>query len=348
MNQVKNHRNFRAAMIPQTNPILEPEDWQQTLKGAIRSPAELLDALGLDMRDFGSLNACASEFPVIAPEPYMARMVRGDINDPLLLQVLPSARELDPMPGYRSDPVGDSGANPVPGLIHKYAGRALLVVSGHCAVNCRYCFRRHFNYGDNRLGKSGWEPALNYLKSDTSIREVIFSGGDPLMLQDHRLGWLINQIEKIAHVQRLRVHTRLPVVIPARVTDELVERLSDHRLSTAIVLHINHPNEIDEQVAAACRKLRSAGIALLNQSVLLKNVNDCGEILVELSEKLWSIGVSPYYLHLLDKVAGAAHFDTDLSQAREIETHLRTQLPGYLVPKLVSENPGEPYKVPLS
>jgi EF-P beta-lysylation protein EpmB len=274
-------------------------------------------------------------------------MRKGDINDPLLRQVLPLEDELLAAPGYTGDPLGEQEANPHPGLIHKYHGRVLLIVSGSCAINCRYCFRRHFPYQDNKPSRESWQQALAYIAADPSISEVIYSGGDPLTASDSQLRWLTGQVAAIPHVRRLRVHTRLPIVMPSRITAELIEGLSDHRLSTSLVIHSNHANELDDTVASALARLRGAGITLLNQTVLLRGINDDADILSELSERLFALGVLPYYLHLLDKVAGAAHFDTDTGKALALHRALQEQLPGYLVPKLVREIAGARAKTPV-
>jgi EF-P beta-lysylation protein EpmB len=271
-------------------------------------------------------------------------MRSGDPRDPLLLQVLARPQELDTAPGYLRDPVGDTAGNPRPGIIQKYRGRALLIASGSCAVHCRYCFRRHFPYGANQNSRAGWRDALEYLADDPEISEVILSGGDPLVANDAQLAQLVAQVAAIGHVRRLRVHSRLPVVIPQRVTTGLLEAISHPRLQTVMVIHSNHANELDAGVRAAVAALARRGITTLNQAVLLAGVNDSVEGLAELSEALFATGVLPYYLHLLDPVQGAAHFDVPEARARALHAGLAARLPGYLVPRLVREVTGAPAK----
>ncbi len=292
--------------------------------------------------------AAAASFPLRVPEAYLQRIKPGDPQDPLLLQVLPQAQELDRPAGYVTDPLGEGDANPHQGVIHKYRGRLLLIVSGGCAINCRYCFRRHFPYGDNQLGSESWQQALRYLRKHTDVEEVILSGGDPLATSDQRLGAMIDDLERLSHLKRLRIHTRLPIVIPDRVTPALTQRLAHSRLHTLLVTHINHPNEIDGEVRAALARLAASNTRLLNQSVLLKGINDKVSILKSLSEALFDCGVMPYYLHLMDPVAGAAHFDIGDQASRELVGKLAAELPGYLVPQLVREQAGAEAKVPLA
>ncbi len=334
-------------MIPQGIPARQPCTWQEELANAIRDPLELAARLDLDPAALGFAREAMTQFPLRVPRPYLARMRRGDAADPLLLQVLPAARELDRIPGYGVDPLQERTANPVPGLIHKYRGRVLLLPSPACAIHCRYCFRRHFDYAANTPGRQQWRQALAYLRNDASIAEVIYSGGDPLAVSDTLLAWLTAQIEAIPHIRRLRIHTRLPVVIPARIDQALLHWLGSSRLERTLVLHINHANEIDREVAAAVQRLRDGDIIVLNQSVLLAGVNDSAERLAELSERLFSAGILPYYLHLLDPVAGAAHFAVTRERAVALHQGLLARLPGYLVPRLVQELPGHPHKLPL-
>lgn len=334
-------------MIPQGIPARQPCTWQEELVRAIRDPRELATQLGLDPAALGCAPEALAQFPLRVPRPYLARIRRGDAADPLLLQVLPAARELDQVPGYGRDPLHEHTANPVPGLIHKYHGRVLLLPSPACAIHCRYCFRRHFDYAANTPGRQQWQRALAYIRDDASINEVIYSGGDPLAASDTLLAWLTGQIEAIPQVRRLRIHTRLPVVIPARIDQALLHWLGSSRLGRTLVLHINHANEIDREVAAAVQRLRDCGVTVLNQSVLLAGINDCTERLAALSEQLFSAGILPYYLHLLDPVAGAAHFAVTRERAIALHQGLLARLPGYLVPRLVQELPGHPHKVPL-
>jgi len=272
----------------------------------------------------------------------------GDPRDPLLLQVLSTGQEMLDTPGYSADPVGETGAaNPHRGIIHKYHGRVLLIVSSGCAVNCRYCFRRHFPYSENQNSRQQWREALQLIRDDKSIEEVILSGGDPLVATDEQLKGLVAQIAGIAHVRRMRIHTRLPVVIPARITDSLLDAITHPRLQTIVVIHCNHASEMDESVASALAALRSRGITLLNQSVLLADINDNLEAQLALCQRLFATGVLPYYLHLLDKVQGAAHFDVPEHHARMLLAELAARLPGYMVPKLVREVEGATSKVGL-
>jgi EF-P beta-lysylation protein EpmB len=319
--------------------------WQRALRDAVRDPAELMHLLALDEALLPEARRAAEVFPLRVPRGFVARMRRGDPRDPLLAQVLPLGRELAPAPGYGADPLGEAQAHATPGLLRKYRGRALLVTTGACAVHCRYCFRRHFPYGDAAEGQ--WAPALEAIAADPTLSEAILSGGDPLALPDRRLAGLARRLAAVPHLRRLRVHTRLPVVLPERVDDALLEWLCGTRLQPVLVLHANHPAELDDAVRAALGRLRAAGVPLLNQAVLLRGINDDAEVLCALGEGLFAAGVLPYYLHLLDPVAGAAHFDVGEAEARALVQAVRATLPGYLVPRLVRELPGAPSKVPL-
>ncbi|WP_414501165.1 EF-P beta-lysylation protein EpmB [Zymobacter sp. IVIA_12111.31 C1] len=322
--------------------------WQTQLKDAIRTPEALCNFLGLDNSVWQTeAQEGHALFPIRVPLAYARRIQAGNPDDPLLRQVLPIARETDSIQGFISDPLEEAEHTPRPGLIHKYHNRVLLIASGGCAVNCRYCFRRHFPYQENIPSRSEWHNTLEYVHQHPEITEVILSGGDPLLSTDDRLAELITQIEQIPHVIRLRVHTRLPVVIPDRVTEALCQRLSSSRLQRVVVLHINHPSEIDEDVISAVQRLSSAGVTVLNQSVLLRDINDSVAVLATLSERLFAAGIMPYYLHVLDPVAGAAHFDVPDREAVELVDELRTHLAGFLVPKLVREIPGRLSKTPL-
>lgn len=321
--------------------------WQQELAHAIHDPAELLRALELDPALLPAACAAAKSFPLRAPLGFVARMRKGDPDDPLLRQILPLAAELEPAPGFVLDPVGDLAMQAAPGVLHKYQGRALLIVTGACAVHCRYCFRREFPYAEVRADADSWQPALAYLAGDASIHEVILSGGDPLALSDRRLGALLTGLNRIPHLKRLRIHSRLPVVLPERVDDSLLNLLAHLRLQSVLVIHANHPREMDDSVRAALTQLATAGVTLLNQSVLLRGVNDVAATLIELSEALFAARVMPYYLHLLDRVRGAAHFEVKEANASAIMKKLRQRLPGYLVPRLVREQPGQPAKTPV-
>ena len=321
--------------------------WQDEMADLVTDPQELLDRLQLAPEQLPALTAAASTFQLRVPRPFLQRIRTGDPQDPLLLQVLPTGAELQPSPGFNDDPLEEANANPVPGVVHKYRGRLLLIAAGQCAVNCRYCFRRAFPYSDNHLNRSQWQQALDYIRGQQDLREVILSGGDPLVMSDKQLGWLAGELEQIPQLDKLRIHTRLPIVAPSRVNEELLGWFANSRLKPVLVLHCNHANEIDDQVAAALAKLRTAGVTLLNQSVLLKDINDSEDALAELSETLFASGVLPYYLHQLDRVQGAAHFEVDDERARDLVEAIRQRLPGYLVPRLVREIPAEKSKTPL-
>jgi EF-P beta-lysylation protein EpmB len=289
----------------------------------------------------------AHHFMLKVPHSFIARMEKKNIHDPLLRQVLPLGEELQKMTGYSSDPLGEKQFNPVSGLLHKYQGRVLLTYAATCAINCRYCFRREFPYQKNNPGSSGWQDSLNYISKDRSIKEVILSGGDPLVRNDNQLKELIEKLIQIPHVTRLRIHSRIPVVLPERITTELINVLTGTRLKTVMVIHCNHAQEINLEVKQAMNRLTEAHILLLNQSVLLKGVNDKAETLIALSEALFEIGVQPYYLHVLDKVQGTAHFDLPRNAAIQLHQTMAKHLPGYLVPRLVVEKSGEAGKLPV-
>ena len=323
-----------------------PPTWQQELAGAITRPEALARALGLDPGLFPAATRAAGLFGLRVPLSFVRRMRAGDPEDPLLLQVMPVAAELAEQPGFGPDPLDERDTLKAPGLLQKYAGRALLIATGACAINCRYCFRREFPYAE-QIGSGALSQALDAIAADPGIDEVILSGGDPLSLSDARLRALTDALAKIAHLRRLRVHTRLPVVLPSRVDAGLLQWLRELPWPVAMVLHSNHANEIDPSVLAACAQLRAAGVTLLNQSVLLRGVNDSVAALAQLSQRLFEAGVVPYYLHLLDRVRGAAHFDVPEATARQLVGELAAGLSGYLVPKLVREVPGGPAKIPL-
>jgi EF-P beta-lysylation protein EpmB len=310
----------------------------------VRDAAQLVAALELPATLVEPALAAARSFPLFAPWPYIARMHKGDAADPLLRQVLPLAAELDQPPGFSADPVGDGAAQAAPGLLQKYNGRALLVTTGACAIHCRYCFRRHFPYSEGPRSIDDWQPAIGHIAADPTIDEVLLSGGDPLTLVDERLAELARRLADIPQVRRLRIHTRLPIVIPERVTAELLEWLCGTRLAPIMVVHANHPQEIDEAVAVAVGKLVDAGIPVLYQAVLLRGVNDVAAALIELSRRLIVLRVMPYYLHQLDRVQGAAHFEVPISRGLELIAEMRRALPGYAVPRYVQEIAGEEHK----
>ena len=332
-------------MIPKTLAIRPQDDWQSQLRNVVSSARELLDLLALQPADVNYADAACRDFALKVPRAFVGRMRIGDPTDPLLLQVLARADEMRVTAGFSEDPVGETGAaNPTKGIIHKYHGRVLLIVSSGCAINCRYCFRRHFPYADNQNSRREWRETLAYIAANTDVSEVILSGGDPLLASDQYLDELVTSIAAIGHVRRLRIHTRLPVVIPDRVTPGLLDAISRPHLQTVVVIHCNHANEIDASVDAALARLAGRGITLLNQAVLLAGINDTAPALTALSERLFAAGVMPYYLHLLDKVQGAAHFDVPEERARELIAETGALLPGYLVPKLVRETAGAPSK----
>ncbi|HRO27596.1 MAG TPA: EF-P beta-lysylation protein EpmB [Luteimonas sp.] len=343
-------------MIPAASPSLQPvegpaplpdRDWKRLWREAVRDPRELLRMLGLDEAALRVCPEAAAQFPLRVPRGFVARMRTGDPDDPLLRQVLPLDEELRIAPGYALDAVGDGAAKAGHGLLHKYAGRALLVATGSCAVNCRYCFRRHFPYAEETAAADGWRLALDAIAGDDSLHEVILSGGDPLSLATPKLAELTGALATIRHVRRLRIHTRLPVVLPERVDAELLAWLSALPWPVAVVIHANHANEFDDRVDAAMARLRAAGATLLNQAVLLRGVNDQLDAQVELHERSFAAGVLPYYLHQLDRVAGAAHFEVPDDEALALHAAMRARLPGYLLPRLVREVAGDASKRPL-
>jgi EF-P beta-lysylation protein EpmB len=331
---------------PSTRLSAPAPDWRELWRSAVTDADELLGMLGL-AHLAGRLPPADAGFALRVPRGFVARMRPGDPGDPLLLQVLPQLAELDRAPGFATDAVGDLAAREARGVLHKYHGRALLIASGSCAVNCRYCFRRHFPYGDEIAAAGQWRQALEHLRRDETIGELILSGGDPLALATAKLEELARGLAGIPHVTRLRIHTRLPVVLPERIDDAFAGWLAALPLQKVVVLHANHANEFDAAVDAACARLHGAGATLLNQSVLLRGVNDDAGALAALSERMFAAGVLPYYLHQLDRVQGAAHFEVDDARALALLERLRARLPGYLVPKLVREVGGDPSKRPL-
>lgn len=323
------------------------EEWLHQLADVITEPHELLRFLALDQHPQLSAGADARRlFALRVPRAFADRMKKGDPQDPLLLQVITDRQEFIDTPGYSVDPL-DEQSSVVPGLLHKYKNRALLLVKGGCAVNCRYCFRRHFPYQENQGNKRNWQRALDYIRDHQELDEIIFSGGDPLMAKDHELDWLIGELEAIPHLKRLRIHSRLPVVIPARITEGLCQRLANSRLQVLMVTHINHAQEIDDALRHSVVMLKRAGVTMLNQSVLLRGINDNAQTLAALSNALFDAGILPYYLHVLDKVQGAAHFYVSDETARTIMRELLALVSGYMVPKLAREIGGEPSKTPL-
>ena len=333
-----------ASLQPRTRPPLR---WQQLWREAVRDPRELLELLGLDPDGLGVSSEAAVQFPLRVPRGFIARMRHGDPQDPLLRQVLPLDAEMRPMPGFSLDAVGDGAARAGHGVIRKYRGRALLVTTGSCAINCRYCFRRHFPYAEETAAAAGWRDAVALIRADAGIDEVILSGGDPWSLATPKLAELTDALAGAAHLKRLRVHTRLPMVLPERIDDALLDWLATLPWPVTVVLHANHANEFDPTVDDAMARLRQAGATLLNQAVLLRGVNDSVEALAALSERGFQAGVLPYYLHQLDRVQGAAHFEVDDERACALHAGLAARLSGYLVPRLVREIAGDTGKRPL-
>ena len=326
------------------------QDWRQILAQSLKTAHDIRRYLELPSPsddDQRNEQIASRQFPVRVPRPFLDLAEPGNPDDPITRQVLPDAAETMAHPLFSADPLAEADANVQPGIIHKYQGRALLLPATGCAVNCRYCFRRHFDYADNRISRAQWQQSLEYVRSDNSLSEIILSGGDPLMLQDDALHQLIRDIEAIPHIRRLRIHSRLPVVIPQRLTAQLLRQLSSTRLGATLVLHINHANEMGSELQQQLSIWKQSSITLLNQSVLLKGINDNAQILQQLSESLFESGVLPYYLHVLDRVQGAAHFDRSDEEAQKIFRQLHSRLPGYLVPRLTREEAGKSGKTLL-
>jgi EF-P beta-lysylation protein EpmB len=342
---------MQPVMIPVPQAARQPARWQSLWRDALQDPVELLKALGLNALASRVSGSAAAQFPLRVPRGYVSRMRHGDPCDPLLRQVLPLDDEDRVVPGFSLDAVGDAAAKGGTGVIHKYDGRALLIATGSCAIHCRYCFRRHFPYAEETAAAGGWASALAYLRDDPSVREVILSGGDPLSLSTAKLADLTDALRALPQITRLRIHTRLPIVLPERVDAEFLDWIGALPWPVVMVVHANHANEIrangsDDGVRAACAALRERGVHLLNQAVLLRGVNDSSDALVELSEALFAAGVMPYYLHLLDRVQGTAHFDVPEAEALALRDAIHARLPGYLVPRLVREIAGQPGKTP--
>ncbi len=323
--------------------INDRADWKAELADAITSVDELLHQLQLPSEHSGLLPKPG--FRLLVPRAFVGKMQPGNPDDPLLRQVLPLAVEDEH--GSGRDPVGDLAAMPTPGLVHKYHGRVLMLTTGACAIHCRYCFRRHFPYASANPCKSQWQRALDYVKANADIEEVILSGGDPLVMDNDKLGQLLDALEPISHLRWLRIHTRLPVVLPARIDEALIDQLQYRRFRTTVVIHANHANELTTHEADALQRLAAVGVTLLNQSVLLHGVNDSAAALIDLSKRLYDFGVLPYYLHLLDPADGVMHFDVTQARAIAILDALRAALPGFLVPRLVRETPGAAAKTAI-
>ena len=320
--------------------------WQQQLAQAITSPEQLGELLQLPASWVAQHREARRLFPLRVTPHFVKLMQPGDCNDPLLLQVMPHHNEFTEHPEFTKDPLAEQ-SNTQPGILHKYKSRVLVILKGGCAINCRYCFRRHFPYQQHSFGKSELAGLVATIASDTNINEVILSGGDPLLATDEKLDEILTTLEQLPQLRRIRIHSRLPVVLPTRLTNRLAERLARSHLQAILVLHINHPREVAEELIAAARAWHQAGVTLLNQSVLLKGINDSATCLSELSEKLFAANIMPYYLHQLDKVAGASHFAVTDEAALKLYQQLLAELPGFLVPKLVREIAGEASKTPL-
>ena len=320
--------------------------WQQELAQAVTSVTELCQLLELDVEQIKLPVGVGGNFKLKVPRAFVARMQVGDYQDPLLLQVLPGYQEDLVQDGYTNDPLAEASFNPCSGLLHKYYGRVLLVLTGACAINCRYCFRRHFPYSDNN-SKNNWVAIRKYILADPSITELILSGGDPLLLSDKYLARIVDELGQLTQITRLRIHSRIPVVLPSRISDDLLGVFQAFKRKIVLVIHTNHPRELNAEVAVVLNKLRLIGITIFNQAVLLKGINDHQDTLVELSEVLFNAGVIPYYLHVLDKVQGAAHFAVARRRAKQLHAMVSNTLPGYLVPRLVHEVAGAKAKVAL-
>ena len=329
----------------------QPEKWQEILSDLITDPKELLANLKLDTAA-NPLAALAAkglaQFPLKVPRPFASRMEPGNWGDPLLRQVWPSSLEDVESASLSLDPLQETHFNKTPGLLQKYHGRVLLTAAPHCAVHCRYCFRRHFDYAANTPGRREWSEAIAYISENPDISEVILSGGDPLAAGDSYMAWLLAEVDRIPHVETIRIHSRLPVVIPQRVTAQLCSMLSELRSKSVFITHCNHAQEIDGEVKAALQAIRHAGSTLLNQAVLLRGVNDDAASLIKLSTTLFQSDVLPYYLHLPDRVTGTGHFIINESEALKLMESVRSHLPGYLVPQLVREDPGNNSKTRLA
>jgi EF-P beta-lysylation protein EpmB len=338
----------KTPMIPLSASTLKTESWQQQQASSFRRVEDLLAYLELARHPDASQQAADHSFGFRVTRFFASLMEKGNIDDPLLRQVLPVAAELEEVPGFGMDPLADRDSHEGHGLLHKYHGRVLLITTGACAINCRYCFRRHFPYNDYQVSRNQWQSLVQRLRQDQNIREVILSGGDPLSLTNSRLDNLIGELQQIPHLRRLRIHSRLPVVLPQRLDEHLADILGSCSLTTSLVLHINHPREISSELIRALLALRQRGTVLLNQAVLLKGINDTADIQVSLNERLFDAGILPYYLHQLDPVAGAAHFAVDDQQAITLHSAMQASLPGYLLPRLVREIPGAHGKIALT
>lgn len=320
--------------------------WQIELSEAISDPLILCDHLDLDPIAAPYPIDTNPSFPWRIPLSFVNRMQKNSWTDPLLQQVWARPHTQQATPGYTSDPLEESEHTPIPGLLHKYPGRALWIQTSGCAIHCRYCFRQHFPYS-NHIKRDALPAILDYLRTQ-AIEEIILSGGDPLMQTDEKLAHTIKQLATLPCLKRLRIHTRFPVVIPSRLTTDLLNILDQTTLDVILVLHINHPQEINDELRTQLHPWRSRPITLLNQTVLLKNINDNTQALTQLSLSLFDCGILPYYLHMLDPVTGAEHFDIPIQHAQQLHLSIQHTLPGYLVPRLVQEQPGQKSKTWVS
>ncbi len=337
----------KSAIIPCQPPVCHSPNWKNELANAITSPAELLKRLNLEHK-IEEVGKAECLFKLKVPEPYVQRMEKGNPNDPLFLQVWPSDKEFVQVEGYSNDPLEEKSFNTIPGLLHKYGERVLTITTASCAINCRYCFRRHFDYQGQLYHAHAWQHWMDYIRQHPEVNEVILSGGEPLLLSDEKLTELVSHLEQIPQLKRIRIHSRLPLVVPSRITEKLVNLIASSRFQWILVWHINHPNEIDQAVIDAAHKLYQAGCYQFNQSVLLKEINASTEVLAQLSEDCFSARITPYYLHVLDHVAGTAHFELSIEEIETIYKGLQAKLPGFLVPKLVQERPNELSKTQLA
>lgn len=337
----------KTVMIPRTIPTWQTKSWQEELSDLITQPEELFSLLKLDPQLLPAAQKAHTLFPLRSTRAYVSRIQLNTPDDPLLRQILPIGEEFIEKPEFTEDPLKEQSFTEKPGLIHKYHGRVLLVAANQCAINCRYCFRRHFDYQQHSLSRNEWQDSLTYIAEHNDIEEVILSGGDPLAVSDRQFSWLVESIAAIPHIERLRIHTRIPIVAPSRITQTLTDTLEQSRLLVSLVVHCNHAQEIDSDVESGLARLKNGGIILLNQSVLLKGVNDNADVLIALSKKLFRSGILPYYLHLLDKVKGSSHFAVNEADVLSLNHTLLANLPGYLVPKFVKEVPNASSKVPI-
>lgn len=340
MNTIPHNTENQTASYAET----KTPRWQHQLHDRFHDVASLLTFLDLTGHPKLDADHEQSNFPLFVPRCYAQKMRRGDPSDPLLLEILPRQLERQEQPGFVKDPLNEQDANPVPGLLHKYKGRVLLTLNAACAVHCRYCFRRHYDYPKQTLDKAFSKAWLSYIQTHTDIHEVIFSGGDPMMLPDAAWATWVEALSTIPHLRTLRIHSRMPAVLPERISSDWCNIMAQSPLNKVMVLHVNHPNALDDAVAKACLKMRKHNITLLNQAVLLRDINDTVSIQCALQTQLFAFGVLPYYLHLLDPVAGASHFDMPLNEARTLHQGMKKNLPGYLVPRLVRETPGVLHK----